>query len=715
MLKILNQDKKRNGNFKISVNMKKIISIISLFALFANSCSQEEINSSSPTNSIKFTASFEQNESRTYVEEGSLLRWTAEDQISLFNGTTLNRQFKFDGETGDNAGTFSPVNTPWGTGNDLTTNYAVYPYALTNKISESGVVTATLPAEQSYAENSFGVGDNVMVAVTQDLDDTFLKFNNVCGYLKLQVYGNDVTVKSITLTGNSNEKIAGNATITSAYGGKPTTRMTDAATETITLECGENGVAIGTTAETATDFWMVVPPTRFDSGFTITITDINNKVFTKSTSNKIVVERNVIKPMSAFEVKPIELLSKSVILTNSGTLSQYISNTEKTAITSLSITGPINADDLDFINQMIKKEDGLHYFEGEGNLISLDLKESTIVPGTISLQSNTLTSLVLPNGLTDITVNCPTLTSINIPEGVSFLNLNGCSSLSSIFLPEGLAIIDLSYCSSLKSVTLPNGIDCVKMPYCSSLSSINVPDEIETVCSIEYSGIPSTNYIDLSYCSSLTTVSLPNSVKEIGQNAFANCTSLANLSIPNELEVIGNSAFENCTVLSNIELPNSITNIGQAAFMNCSSLSSITLPSNLTYLGSLTFAGCKKLSSITFNCTLSSIGEYTFAGCSSLTSITLPHGISSIDDYAFTVSGLSTITLPSSITNLGAAVFNNCDALQEIHCKATTPPTTIENTFLTISSDCVIYVPQDCSDVYKQTDFWNFFNDIREE
>ena len=96
-------------------------------------------------------------------------------------------------------------------------------------------------------------------------------------------------------------------------------------------------------------------------------------------------------------------------------------------------------------------------------------------------------------------------------------------------------------------------------------------------------------------------------------------------------------------------------------------------------------------------------------------SITLPEGISSIGQYAFSTSGLTTITLPSSVTNLGSAVFYECDALQEIHCKATTPPTTVENTFLTVSSDCIIYVPQGCSDIYKQTNYWSFFCDIREE
>ena len=111
--------------------MKKFLSIIFLFALLACNCSQDELvkNQTPSLDSLTFTASLEENESRTYIEEGNLLRWTAGDQITLFDGNTLNRQYKFDGETGANAGTFSIVNAPYGSGNDLTANYAVYPFA----------------------------------------------------------------------------------------------------------------------------------------------------------------------------------------------------------------------------------------------------------------------------------------------------------------------------------------------------------------------------------------------------------------------------------------------------------------------------------------------------------------------------------------------------------------------------------------------------------
>ena len=289
--------------------MKKyLFSILSLAMILASGCSQDEIVQEQiiPSADNLFTAYFEQNDSRTYLESGKYLRWTTGDELSIFMGTTLNNQYRFTGETGDNSGGFEPASSPgFVTGNNLDNpcHYAVYPYNKGTKISESGVLTVNLPAEQSYAENSFGVAANTMVAVTSSLNDMNLAFKNACGYLKLKFYGNDITVKNVTLQSNGGEKLSGSATLTAAHGMNPSITMSSKASDIITLDCGETGVKIGSTKEEATEFWFVLPETSFSQGFTLTIDDINGGRFVKTTSKNIIVERNVIKPISAFEVK----------------------------------------------------------------------------------------------------------------------------------------------------------------------------------------------------------------------------------------------------------------------------------------------------------------------------------------------------------------------------------------------------------------------------
>ncbi len=285
--------------------MKHSLWICFLLALLVSGCSQEEMLRNGTFVSGKgrtFTTSFENDESRTYLEDGLYSRWTEGDRISLFDGSTQNREYKFNGKTGDNGGTFTMLSKPEGTGTTLLTNYAVYPYDKDMTISDKGLVTIDFPSEQQYAENSYGLGNNMMVAVTHNVYDTFLKFKNVGGCFKFQLYGDYVTVKSITLKGNNGEKIAGKATLTAAYDAIPSISMADDATSSITLDCGEKGVNIGSFPATATAFWLVVPPTVFDKGITITVTDMDGNVYTKTTDKRLAIERNIVKPMEAFSL-----------------------------------------------------------------------------------------------------------------------------------------------------------------------------------------------------------------------------------------------------------------------------------------------------------------------------------------------------------------------------------------------------------------------------
>ena len=238
-----------------------------------------------------FHATIDDESTRTFVDEKIRLRWTEGDLISLFEGTTRNKQYKFLGETGDNAGDFEDITTGFGSGNDIDRYYAIYPYSSSTKLHEDGYIIYNFPEEQTYAENSFGLGANPMVAVTSDLNDFDLCFRNAAGYLRLYLYGDNITIKSIKIEGNNSEPLAGKAYITPEYGGYPTTEMDETATSTVTLNCG-SGVNIGTTAETATPFWIALPPTVFSKGFTITATNSNGDSFIKKFSSEITIGRN---------------------------------------------------------------------------------------------------------------------------------------------------------------------------------------------------------------------------------------------------------------------------------------------------------------------------------------------------------------------------------------------------------------------------------------
>lgn len=297
----------------------RLLSVFTLLAFMVSGCNQDELlekgtHSMHMSDNVEFSASFEEAsaESRTYIEEDAetsrlYLRWTKGDEISIFRGTTLNQRFLFKGETGDNSGSFKLVpSDDFVSSNDLdeSRNYAFYPYDENNRISEKGKLTVTLPATQTYAENSFAPGANGMVAVTESTGDVDLKFKNIGGYFKFKFYGDDLTIKSVTLKGNNGEKLAGKAGVACQYGGVPIVTMAEDATETLTLDCGA-GVQVGTTKEKATEFWFVLPPTKFAKGFTITVTDTDDGTFTKTTEKVFEIKRNTIKPISAMKVETV--------------------------------------------------------------------------------------------------------------------------------------------------------------------------------------------------------------------------------------------------------------------------------------------------------------------------------------------------------------------------------------------------------------------------
>ena len=93
--------------------MKNCFSLQSLICLLVVSCTVRELDIKAPATleDDVFYASLESYEpdTKVYLDENIKILWDAEDQISIFNKTSHNQQYKFLGETGENSGTFKKL------------------------------------------------------------------------------------------------------------------------------------------------------------------------------------------------------------------------------------------------------------------------------------------------------------------------------------------------------------------------------------------------------------------------------------------------------------------------------------------------------------------------------------------------------------------------------------------------------------------------------
>lgn len=163
----------------------------------------------------------------------------------------------------------------------------------------------------------------------------------------------------------------------------------------------------------------------------------------------------------------------------------------------------------------------------------------------------------------------------------------------------------------------------------------------------------------------LTTVSLGNCLKVIEDNAFEGCVELVKLDMPNSLETIKGGAFASCG-FSVVEIADGVKEIGENAFYSSSTLNSVKIGKSVTTIGRQAFSQCPALTSVTLGENLKFIKTSAFERCTVLSDIILPSSLQVIDSRAFHSTALVSVSVPSSVVNIGKDAFNDIYALKEI-------------------------------------------------
>ena len=356
-----------------------------------------------------------------------------------------------------------------------------------------------------------------------------------------------------------------------------------------------------------------------------------------------------------------------------------------------------------------------HYIISQGEVTWGDYCEGAVViaPGAtrigqLAFGYAQITSITIPESVTTILDNAfhsSTLTSVTIPASVTSIGLEAFinnMSLTSVTFPPG------SQLQSISEGTFGGA---------TSLTSISIPASVKTIGSKAFRG------------SNLNTVTFDSGsqLTSIGFQAFSN-TKISSITLPASIESLGTGAFQNSAISLIRFLGTTAPTLGSNVFANTSAPSIVVaIEPGVTAFGAIGsfWNGLRVVDYATlqsmptngsYSCATGEIDgptpRYTISngsvvsGQSCTGSVLIPSGVESIGYQAFEGSGLTSITIPASVTTLSPNSLRSNNSLALVRFLGTTPPTVGANAFV-LASNAVAAIEPGVTAFGAIGSFWN--------
>lgn len=557
--------------------MKKLLTFLLAVMAFA-ACTNndvEEATTSRKQISDKILVGFEReiDETRVQLDGEGRTVWTEDDRISVFYYSTENLQWAFQGKTGDRSGSFAHVSGEIGSQN-LSDIIVAYPYQSDLELyPNESQIRFNLATSQNYLEDSYDVSGNVMVACGQSRN---FMLRSVCGWVKVQLTGENKAVRGLLLLGNDGEQVTGDAyvdykTMTTLCAAESDHySYADMVHEDVYINCEP---AVWLDSEEPTAFYFALLPQEFEKGITVTVEFSDGSSLELVREEPLTVNRNHIVPMGVVSTD-----EKEEIVVENNQIVLALADGEEFDYTTMDLS----AFDVDLTAIDYLTTDYACRLTFSGDITHI---------GDFAFRGcNAIKEAYLPDSLETMGVGvfamCPNLSAIHSKYSTSDKRAVVIDDTLVAFASADIADYTINFAKHVGDYSFVG---------CTELIDVTFSDGVETIGAWSFRD-----------CLNLETAYFGNDVQTIGEGAFYNCPKITfygkfstSGGDSNNIQD-GDGNFVGVVTPpadGNVNLGNS-TGVVEGAMQNSVSVTRLTIPESVKSISAWAFDGCVNLTTV---------------------------------------------------------------------------------------------------------------------